>query len=648
MSEYAESQSDDDSDTGMRNCNAFNILAVLCGGGSGQNTGQGVEKYQAEIILHKEKVNRYREEVERLRSSMFDAEKITEELSLKEAEVDRLKEIINSDGKSELEKLSNSLLEKERELGALKMSLKEEKKVHASKLSQIEDTQPQIADLEKQIKVLQKENKTLRKQGPGGQVGANLDTTKQEIKRLTLENQELQKKLTQISISSPSAGSTPLAPSIPVLSSVNAPPPPMAPPAPGGISSPGAPPPPGGPPGPPPPPGGLKGKVAEKMKDPPKKNKPSNLKPLFWEKVHESDIKDSIWEAADSAKVNINTDKLKVVFAKVSIQRKSSQLKTSAESEKLHKEIQEKRKNITILDAKTSNTLGIAMSKLPPNDALVKAILSMDGEIVKPQFMGALIDHFPPDSEIQAIKTIKDPSWLAPVENRVLALGTIPALVVRMQVWSFQLSFEESCSTIEMEFKMFNAACDCLMGNRLLPVILKTVLDIGNILNEGNVKRENAAAFQIDVINRLYSTKTTDGTSNLLSYIAHSIVQAHPEVKNLAKELAPVEEVIKLMTLQDISLTFTKLKSKFGDLERKANSVGHFSEDDMFHEHSDRFFKENVAKIEVLKVTSTKAAEIYEETKKYFMCGKKYSPSESTDFFTLFNSFANDFVKTLG
>ncbi|KAM9836381.1 FH1/FH2 domain-containing protein 1 isoform 2-T2 [Aulostomus maculatus] len=147
---------------------------------------------------------------------------------------------------------------------------------------------------------------------------------------------------------------------------------------------------------------------------------------------------------------------------------------------------QRKQTSISVLGMKRSNIITIALSSLPPPRLLPPAIYSMDGSVLDREDVQRLQALTPTEEELCLIHEAKaqNPhSTLAPAECCLLALGEIPHLSSRLQLWAFTLDYDSLEREIAEPLFNLKLAMEQLVASQTFRYVLATVLAIGNFLN---------------------------------------------------------------------------------------------------------------------------------------------------------------------
>lgn len=84
-----------------------------------------------------------------------------------------------------------------------------------------------------------------------------------------------------------------------------------------------------------------------------------------------------------------------------------------------------------------------------------------------------------------------------------------------LSLWSNQLSLTERCADVQTTLSKIENACDDVKMSVRLKKVLKTILKVGNQMNDG----EAHAGFTLDSLLKLQSAKAFDKKTSILQYV---------------------------------------------------------------------------------------------------------------------------------
>ncbi|KAM9836382.1 FH1/FH2 domain-containing protein 1 isoform 3-T3 [Aulostomus maculatus] len=192
---------------------------------------------------------------------------------------------------------------------------------------------------------------------------------------------------------------------------------------------------------------------------------------------------------------------------------------------------------------KRSNIITIALSSLPPPRLLPPAIYSMDGSVLDREDVQRLQALTPTEEELCLIHEAKaqNPhSTLAPAECCLLALGEIPHLSSRLQLWAFTLDYDSLEREIAEPLFNLKLAMEQLVASQTFRYVLATVLAIGNFLNGCK-----ARGFELSYLGKLSQVRDTHSRQPLLHHVCALLLQLYPQSSDLYSDITSVTKAGK-------------------------------------------------------------------------------------------------------
>lgn len=114
----------------------------------------------------------------------------------------------------------------------------------------------------------------------------------------------------------------------------------------------------------------------------------------------------------------------------------------------------------------------------------------------------------------------------------------------RLDAFSYLLSFDSRVRALRASIRSIHVACQEVLSSKELRFVLATVLGVGNALNEGTFAG-NARGFKLELLLRLGDVKSTDGSTDLLKYLATRFYNEFPEPFALPSSLAHASDAAK-------------------------------------------------------------------------------------------------------
>ncbi|XP_048243812.1 protein diaphanous homolog 2-like isoform X2 [Haliotis rufescens] len=457
----------------------------------------------------------------------------------------------------------------------------------------------------------------------------------------------------------PPGGGPPPPPPPPPPPGGGPPPPPPPPPPPGGGPPPPPPPPPpgGGPPPPPPPPGAPRPPGA--FSPPGAPSPPTNVLPfgmqpkkkystntqtkrLNWNKVNARVLdKDSLWVkiSEEAFESDILFKDLEECFAVKAPAKKET-------SENVDIKPKKKSKELRVLDPKAGQNLSILLGSIKvPYKEIKRRILAIDDENLSEAMLEQLLKYMPTPEQMNQIASMKDQyNDLAEPEQFAVEMSTIKRITPRLTSMLFKMRFSEIVADIKPDLVAATEACEEVKNSKKFARLLEFILVIGNYLNAGS-RNAQSLGFEISFLSKLDNTKSQDGKTTLMHFLAQTVEEKHPDLVGFMEELTHTEKAARVSdeTLQK-NLKQMEKQVKQLDIDIK-NISKTSSEGDRFAEVMEVFIKVASEQHDVLSTMYKKLDSLFKELAKYLCFDtKKYSVE---DFFGDLKNFKESFNKAM-
>ncbi|KAK8982752.1 hypothetical protein V6N11_046664 [Hibiscus sabdariffa] len=300
-----------------------------------------------------------------------------------------------------------------------------------------------------------------------------------------------------------------------------APPPPPPPPPPGG-GAPGAPappPPPGGrAPGPPPPPGAPGPPPPPGAPGPPGGPPPPPM----------------------GGRGDFDMSELETLFSAVVA-------KPAAKSGGQAKPAGSKADVIHLVDLKRANNTEIMLTKVKmPLCDMMSAVLALDDTALDGDQVENLIKFCPTKDEMELIKKYTgDKDALGKCEQFFMELMKVPRVETKLNVFLFKIQFNTQIVEFRKSLNTVNSACDEIRNSPRFKEIMKKILFLGNVLNQGTA-RGAAVGFKLDSLLKLSDTRASNSRMTLMNYLCKVLASKTPELLEFYKDFVNLEAATKI------------------------------------------------------------------------------------------------------
>eukprot|EP00192_Tetraselmis_astigmatica_P024447 CAMPEP_0117683308 /NCGR_PEP_ID=MMETSP0804-20121206/20304_1 /TAXON_ID=1074897 /ORGANISM="Tetraselmis astigmatica, Strain CCMP880" /LENGTH=293 /DNA_ID=CAMNT_0005493839 /DNA_START=461 /DNA_END=1339 /DNA_ORIENTATION=- len=159
-------------------------------------------------------------------------------------------------------------------------------------------------------------------------------------------------------------------------------------------------------------------------------------------------------------------------------------------------------------------------------------------------------------------------SDLSEAEMFALDLGRVPRCESRLRTFLLRFTALEKLREANGILHDHIAAAKELQASRCFAETLQAVLGAGNFLNWGTA-RGQAAGFRLRGLNKLQDTRSLDGKTSLMSYLASVIFARHPGAPLLCDELPSVMGNGIKIPLADVSEMMEMVTSAMNECQHE-------------------------------------------------------------------------------
>ncbi|KAF8115617.1 hypothetical protein N665_0025s0085 [Sinapis alba] len=317
----------------------------------------------------------------------------------------------------------------------------------------------------------------------------------------------------------------------------------------------GLPPPPGG--GPSRPPGGG---------PPPARNK-STMRSLHWVKVRV--VQGSLWfelkgHGVGQIEQEFDRSEIKTLFSAATVPTSDDTPGVQTKLEIIH-----------LIDKKKSYNTEIMLSKVKmPLPDMPDAILKMDDTVLDIDLIEKFIKLCPTKEDMERLKEYTgDETRLGKCEKFFLELMKVTRVESKLKVFSYKIHFNTQVTELKESLEVVKSVCKEVKDSEKLKEIMKRILYLGNILNEGTVKGD-AEGFRLDTLLKLSNTRAVNGKITLMHYLCKVIADKKVDLLDFHKELGSLESASKIqLNLLDGEMKAIKEGLEKANLELTASET---------------------------------------------------------------------------
>ncbi|KAJ8611740.1 hypothetical protein CTAYLR_009513 [Chrysophaeum taylorii] len=285
----------------------------------------------------------------------------------------------------------------------------------------------------------------------------------------------------------------------------------------------------------------LKKQGTAKKDDKPKKANPKPRVPmrsLFWSKIE--DREKTVWKNLSDESVDLQVDVLEADFAKV---RKDDKIVAEKQQQQ---QKEEKKKEITLVDGKVSQNVGIVLHKLKMTNAEVcEAIVEVDEEKLDPVKCELLLKSCPTPEDAAAVSEFSgDVQALGRVELFFRDVAYIPDIKNRLECMVFKHKLDTTCQSLDDKLNVVTKACERVSRSERLAKLLEVVLKLGNYLN-GGTARGGVYGFKLDALPKLATVKSLDNQKTLMNWLVAWCEAKDPSLVGFHDDFPEIEEAAR-------------------------------------------------------------------------------------------------------
>ncbi|XP_022948710.1 formin-like protein 20 isoform X2 [Cucurbita moschata] len=274
----------------------------------------------------------------------------------------------------------------------------------------------------------------------------------------------------------------------------------------------------------------------------------SSLKPLHWSKVTRV-LQGSLWEELQrfgdpESAPEFDVAELETLF---SVTVPKPIVDSGGKSGGRRKSVGSKLDKVHLIDLRRANNTEIMLTKVRmPLSDMMAAVLSMDESILDVDQVENLIKFCPTKEEMELLKGYcGDKEKLGKCEQYFLEMMQVPRVESKLRVFSFKIHFSSQIVEFKKSLNTVNSVCQEVKNSCKLKEILKRILCLGNMLNQGTA-RGSAIGFRLDSLSKLTDTRATNNKMTLMHYLCKVLASKSPSLLDFHLDLSSLEAASKI------------------------------------------------------------------------------------------------------
>ncbi|KAJ1440629.1 hypothetical protein B484DRAFT_140080 [Ochromonadaceae sp. CCMP2298] len=217
---------------------------------------------------------------------------------------------------------------------------------------------------------------------------------------------------------------------------------------------------------------------------------------------------------------------------------------------------------------KRAQNAGIALARIRFPFPLLRAkVMDMDAEGLTTDQLRSLEEFLPTAEEVRALKAYRgEMGMLGQAEQYMTVMMDFPSAPNRIKCMIYKQVFRTRVGECKAKLAKIENACDDVKMSLRLKKLLKTILRVGNQLNDG----EQHSGFTLDSLLKLQSAKAFDRKTSVLQYVVTLIHRNDPDCLRFPDDLPHIAEAARLK-LEDVGGEKKVLREEF---DRNCQIVG--------------------------------------------------------------------------
>ena len=211
-----------------------------------------------------------------------------------------------------------------------------------------------------------------------------------------------------------------------------------------------------------------------------------------------------------------------------------------------------------LVDMKREQNAGIALARIKIAFEDVKnKIMNFEDEAFTTDQLKSLEEYLPTPEEARVIKGFKgDFELLGQAEKYMSVMMDFKSASSRVQCMVFKQQFKNRVLEVKNMVSKIECACDDVKMSLRFKKLLKTILKVGNQLNDG----ADRTGFAVDSLLKLQSAKAFDKKTSILQYVVMLINRNDANCLQFTDDLMHVPEASELVWIQfSVKQQFAKI-----------------------------------------------------------------------------------------
>lgn len=193
----------------------------------------------------------------------------------------------------------------------------------------------------------------------------------------------------------------------------------------------------------------------------------------------------------------------------------------------------------------------------------------MDDAAFTTDQLHSLQEYLPTHEEIKTLKTFQgDADMLGQAEKYMRVMMDFPSATKRIECMKYKQQFSSRIFELGQTSKKIMDACEDVKSSNRLKKVLKTILKVGNQMNDG----ADNLGFSLDSLLKLQSAKAFDNKTTILDYVINLIDRNDKECLSFPDDLQNIGLASRI-PLESILSERTVLRKGLDDCMKLLKSI---------------------------------------------------------------------------
>jgi hypothetical protein len=239
------------------------------------------------------------------------------------------------------------------------------------------------------------------------------------------------------------------------------------------------------------------------------------MQKIHWKAVSEEKLGDSLWANTTDYDSDIDDKEVKQLESLFG----ATQAKPTSNIKKQRTTNSSNVKNSCLIDMKRANNIAIALAQYrsyQKYDDLCRAVVSMDSCKLSAEQLQNMRALLPTMDELKKMKQYNGRTeGLVRAELFFLSVSKFPRFAQKLETFIFSLLFNAQMNELRDSCTKLKQACEDVVHNKKLAAILRKLLAVGNLVNEGAGK-PRARGITVDSLLKTAKRTGSDGKTTVI------------------------------------------------------------------------------------------------------------------------------------